>query len=270
MRAMTIDVAIIGGGISGLATAYSLKNKGHRVVVLERQHHPGGNAVSERIDGFLMEHGPSTVNALSDTADRFSSELGLEATRCELGDGVTNRYLVKAGRLSGIPVHPLGFLTSGYLSLGAKLRMTAEIMIRRRCANSDETVGEFCTRRFGKEFAERVMDPMVGGIYSGRAAELSVGSVFPKLVAMEAEYGSVSLGVLLARRKGREMPGSRLDRLPSTRARRSAWSERRHGRNSATHFSDAWRLQGRCRRGWIIRCTGRCNRDPAACGREYA
>ena len=60
---MTIDVAVIGGGISGLATACELTRQGHSVVVLERQVRAGGNAVSERIGGFLMEHGPSTVTA---------------------------------------------------------------------------------------------------------------------------------------------------------------------------------------------------------------
>jgi len=58
----SVDVAIVGGGVSGLTTAHALRTDGHSVLVLERQVRPGGNAISERIGGFLMEHGPSTVN----------------------------------------------------------------------------------------------------------------------------------------------------------------------------------------------------------------
>ena len=56
-----IDVAVIGGGISGLTAAYELKRQGYDVKVLERQVRSGGNAISETIGGFLMEHGPSTI-----------------------------------------------------------------------------------------------------------------------------------------------------------------------------------------------------------------
>lgn len=210
---MSIDVAVIGGGISGLALAYDLKRQGRRVVVLERQAHAGGNAVSERIGGFLMEHGPSTVNAASPVAADFSHELGLDAARCDLGAGVQQRYLVKRGALQGLPVHPLGMFTSSYLSPRARLRMLAEIAIPRRRdtnASGEESVAQFCTRRFGREFTERVMDPLIGGLYAGSAAELSVAAVFPKLVDLERRFGSITRGVMHRRRAGGRMPGSRL------------------------------------------------------------
>ncbi len=208
---MTVDVAVIGGGISGLAAAHELKRRGHRVVVLERQIGTGGNAVSERCNGFLMEHGPSTMNALVPAANQTSHALGLEQTRCDLGDGIQKRYLIAKGRLAGISVGALGFLTAGYLSPLAKLRILAEFLIPHGCDGEDESVLEFCTRRFGREFAERVMDPMVAGIYGGgRASELSVAAIFPMLVALEQKYGSVTLGIMHRAREGGKMPGSRL------------------------------------------------------------
>jgi len=208
---MNVDVAIVGGGVSGLGTAYALKRRGYRVAVLERQAAIGGNAISERLaGGFLMEHGPSTLRASSAATVDLSGELGLGGQRCELGDGVRHRYLVADGRLHGIPVSPLGFLTSGFLSARARMRMMAEMAIPRRDGIEDESVLDFCTRRFGREVAERIIDPLVGGLYAGRASELSVASVFPALVAMERQYGSVSLGVLRRRRQGGKMPGSRL------------------------------------------------------------
>ncbi|MBI2586465.1 MAG: protoporphyrinogen oxidase [Rhodospirillales bacterium] len=207
-----LDVAVIGGGISGMTAAYSLRRRGYRVLVLERQAHIGGNAVSERREGFLMEHGPSTISADSPVAVEFSRELGLEGQRYNLGDGVRRRYLVSRGSLHGISTHPLGFLYSDYLSLGARLRLMAEMVVPRRRAMEpgEETVATFCARRFGAEFATRVIDPMVGGIYAARASEVSVAALFPKLVDLERRHGSVSGGILHRSRRGGTMPGSRL------------------------------------------------------------
>jgi len=206
----SVDVAIIGAGVSGLATAYDLKQRGHHVIVLERQSRPGGTAVSERHAGFLMEHGPSTMNAHVPAAGETSSALGLDGQRCDLGDGVRQRYLVSSGRLAAIPMSPFGFLTAGYLSPLAKLRILAEFLMPHRDDGAEESVLDFCSRRFGKEFAERVMDPMVAGIYGGRASALSVAAIFPMLVALEKKYGSVTLGIIHRAREGGKMPGSRL------------------------------------------------------------
>lgn len=208
---MTIDVAVIGGGISGLATAHALKKKGLHVVVLERQARPGGNAISERIDGFLMEHGPSTVSAASEVARGLSGSLGLQDSKCDLGEGVKQRYLTRDGGLKGIPVHPMGFLMSDYLSLKGRLRIAGEVLVpRSRIRDSEETVAGFCARRFGPEFSERIMEALVGGLYAGSGSDLSVSAVFPKLVDLERRYGSVGLGVMVSRLKGRRMPGRRL------------------------------------------------------------
>lgn len=208
---MSIDVAIIGAGVSGLATAHDLKRRGHKVAVLERQTIAGGSAITERRDGFLMEHGPSTMNAHVPAANEISRELDLEGARCDLGDGVRKRYLVADGALAGISVGAMGFLTAGYLSPLAKLRILCEFILPHGNDGEDETVFDFCARRFGVEFAERVMDPMVAGIYGGgRARDLSVRAIFPMLVALEEKYGSVTLGMMHRAREGGKMPGSRL------------------------------------------------------------
>ena len=155
---MSVDVAVIGGGVSGLAAAYELRRRGHQVVVLERQVRAGGNAVSERVSGFLMEHGPSSVNAASSAAAELSATLGLDPSRCGLGPGVRYRYLTGTEGLHRISTHPLGFLSSNYLSLGARLRVLAEPMIPRRDAANEESVAGFWSRRFGPEFAERIIN----------------------------------------------------------------------------------------------------------------
>ena len=207
---MMTDVAVIGGGVSGLATAHELMRRGHRVVVLERQVRAGGNAVSERIDGFLMEHGPSSVNAASPDAAALSASLGLENLRCALGPGVRYRYLVRDGALWRLSTHPAGFLLSGYLSLRGRLRLLGEALVPAGEPCGEETVAEFARRRFGREFTDRVIDPLVGGLYAGTAGSLSMAAVFPALVEMERRHGSVTRGVLKSRRGGAAMPGRRL------------------------------------------------------------
>ncbi len=207
---MTIDVAVIGGGVSGLATAYELTRHGHSVVVLERQVRAGGNAISERIGGFLMEHGPSTVTAAAPAAARLSRSVGLDDQRCELGPDVRYRYLVGGGRLHRIATHPFGFLASGYLSPPARFRLVAEILVPRFAGDEEETVAEFWSRRFGREFADRVIDPMVGGLFAAQAREVSMRAVFPSLVEMERRYGSIIRGLANGRRAGGRMPGRRL------------------------------------------------------------
>jgi len=207
---MTIDVAVIGGGISGLATAWELTRQGHRVVVLERQVRAGGNAVSERVGGFLMEHGPTTVTAAVPAAAGLSRSAGLDGARCELGPDVRYRYLARAGRLHRVSTHPLGFLTSGYLSPLARLRLAAEVLVPRRAGEAEETVAGFWGRRFGREFAERIIDPMVGGMFAANAQDVSMNAVFPTLVEIERQHGSIIRGLATRRRAGGRMPARQL------------------------------------------------------------
>ncbi|MEE8505009.1 MAG: protoporphyrinogen oxidase, partial [Kiloniellales bacterium] len=216
---MSLDVAVIGGGVSGLAVAYDLVSRGREVVVLERQVRAGGNAVSERIGGFLMEHGPSSVNAAS-PATALSGTLGIDGLRCDLGPQVCYRYLTGGGRLHQVSTHPFGFLSSGYLSPRARLRLLAELLVppggaqteeaETEAAGTEESVADFWSRRFGAEFTERVIDPLVGGLFAGRAAELSMPAVFPALLEMERRHGSITGAVLRRRLAGAKMPGRRL------------------------------------------------------------
>jgi len=205
-----VDTVIVGGGVSGLTTAHALRAAGHSVLVLERQLRPGGNAISERIDGFLMEHGPSTVNhGMTGIAD-LTDSLGLQKLRTDLGAGVRKRYLTKDGRLEGLGLHPLSFLTSGYLSFAGRARIAAELWQPRGDPDAEETVAEFGTRRFGIEFTERVLDSLVAGMFAGDARRTELGFVMPALAAMERAHGSVIRAVLRARLSGGRMPARQL------------------------------------------------------------
>lgn len=205
---MTHDVIVIGAGVSGLTAAHDLVAQGYDVQVLERQVRIGGNAISERFDGFLMEHGPSTLNASVNGVMERIHALGLGESAGELGPNVRKRYLADDGKLSAISVHPLGFLLSGYLSPASRLRLATEIFRPPKRDGAEETVHDFVSRRFGHEFADKVIDPMAAGLFMGDSRKLSINGVFPKLTEIEGKFGSITRGILQAKR-GSE-PGRRL------------------------------------------------------------
>ena len=205
---MNRDVIVIGAGVSGLATAHNLVARGYDVQVLERQVTIGGNAISERFDGFLMEHGPSTLNASVHGIDDRLRDLGLLESAHALGPNVKNRFLVDNDSISSISVNPLGFFTSGYLSKTARLAMVTEILRPTKKNETEETIHQFTKRRFGQEFADRVIDPLAAGLFMGDSKTLSVEGAFPKLQEMEQKHGSITRGILKAKR-GSE-PGRRL------------------------------------------------------------
>ena len=205
---MTYDVAIIGGGISGLTAAYDLMRQGHKVILLERQQVVGGNAMSQRIDGFLMEHGPTTLNAMVPQALQLSNDLDIADQQVDLGKAIAKRYLLDGKNLHGININPSGFLTSPYLSIKGRVSLMTEMFRSAKTNNAEETVHQFATRRFGKEFADKVMDPLAAGMFGGDANQLSMQACFPTLLAMEQTHGSITKGVISAK-KGNE-PAKRL------------------------------------------------------------
>lgn len=204
------DTAVIGAGISGLVVAHELKKLGHRVVVLERQAHAGGNAISERIGGFLMEHGPCTISAFRPAPRVLATELDLEDAMCGLGPGAKHRYMMKDGRLVAMAASPLGILRSNYLSLPSRVRLLMDIFVPPGQNHDQETVGAFSRRRFGREFTEKIMDPLVAGLYAGDLETSPVATLFPGLVALEQRTGSVIRGALAAHIRKKKEPGKRL------------------------------------------------------------
>lgn len=196
-----LDVAVIGGGISGLSAAWALSRAGLRVVLFEKRGTVGGRIVSERAGGFLMEHGPNALVAPAPGAERLAAELGLATARIECGERVHHRYLVRRGRACALPLEPLRFLTSSFFSLGARLRLLVEPCVAPNLA--DETVARFAARRFGREFLDYVVDPLVGGLYAGDPERLSAEAAFPQLKRLERESGSIAGGVLRARLRRR-------------------------------------------------------------------
>ncbi len=201
-------VVIVGGGITGLTMALHLQDRGGEVpgglevVVLEASTTPGGNIRTDRVDGFVIERGPNGFLDNAPATMALVRRLGLESRIQKADDSAAKRFLYRAGTLHHLPTGPLGFLKSPVLSLWGRLRVFAEPFARAKPEKKDETIYEFASRRIGHEAASVLIDAMVSGVFAGDINRLSLVSSFPKMAAMEAEYGSL-VKAMLARMKER-------------------------------------------------------------------
>ena len=197
-----VRVAIVGGGITGLAAAHRLLEQGverSAIVVLESDDRLGGQIRTERHGDLLLEAGPDTLVAQKPAAVALCERLGLGGDLETAAGGGTEILL--DGRL--VPV-PQGFLmmapTSRRAVLGSplftwkgKLRMLAEPWVKPRpAALEDESLASFVTRRFGREALDRVAEPVVASLFTADAERLSLRMTMPRFLDLEAEQGSVT------------------------------------------------------------------------------
>lgn len=194
-------VAIIGAGISGLATAAWLDAAGVKVLVLERAPFVGGVMRSERLDDFLVETGP---NSLLETTPHISELIALAGVQDQVvyPDGAgSKRYILRQGKIFPLPTNPPAFLRTPLFSLRAKLRLLRESFIKPAPPEAEESIAEFVRRRIGSEFLDYAINPFVAGVYAGDPAQLSVRAAFPQLHALEQNYGSLIRGAIRGRKE---------------------------------------------------------------------
>lgn len=194
------DVVVIGAGIAGLSAAFRLEQSGVDVVLLDARAEPGGVIRSERADGFLLEHGPNSIQSRTPHLEWVMKELDLESKRIEASDAARVRYIVKGRRPVAAPSSPAGLITSPLFGAGAKLRVMREPFVPPAPAGSDESVADFIRRRLGSAFLDYGMDPFVAGVYAGDPERLSVKHAFPSLVELEQTHGSIIKGQIEKRR----------------------------------------------------------------------
>ncbi len=208
-------VAVIGAGIAGLAAAHALRRAAERdrrpldLVVLEAGERPGGNAATLHDDGFLVETGPHGFLSGAPDTEAMVAELGLEHDVVEVRPAARQRFLVRGGRLHRLPHSPAGWLTTGALSLGGRVRMALEPWVRSEAPPDEESVYDFARRRFGRESAETLADAVVAGTCAGDAAALSMQAAYPAVAAMERSHGSLVRAMIARRRAGVTMPSLR-------------------------------------------------------------
>ena len=213
-------VAIIGGGITGLTAAFRLKKRGVPVTLYEAGAQPGGVIRTVRDDGWLVECGPATVLETSPVIVDLVRGLGLESRRRYSDPRADKNFILRDGKLRVAPRRVPAFVTTTLFSLRAKLGLLCEPFIRRAPADADESLADFVRRRLGSEFLDYAINPFVGGIYAGDPERLSVKHGFPKLHALEQEYGSLTGGRFLGARERK-----RRGETPKTEAKKFSFDD---------------------------------------------
>jgi protoporphyrinogen/coproporphyrinogen III oxidase len=206
-------VAIIGGGISGLAAAFALEEQRKvgavEYTLYESSPRLGGVLRTEHIQGCIVEGGPDSFITEKPWAADLCRELGLGDQLIGSNDFDRKTYILVSGRLIPIPdglmfMVPTKILPTGLsplFSWGTKLRMAQELLHPPRAVDGDESVASLVDRHYGAEMVDRLADPLLSGVYGGEAASLSVRAVLPRFAEMERTHGSLGRAMLAAQRK---------------------------------------------------------------------
>jgi oxygen-dependent protoporphyrinogen oxidase len=208
------SVAIIGAGITGLTAAFYLKRQGIPVTVYEASARVGGVIQSLRQDGFLAEFGPNTLLETSPKISQLVRDAGLQSRRLDPDPKAEARYVVRYKRPIAMPGSPFGFFSTELFSLKAKLAVLREPFVPRRRDGVEESIAQFVVRRFNQEFLDHAIDALVAGIYAGDPYKLSVTHAFPKLKALEDNYGSMIKGQIFGARERKKRGEVAKDRAP--------------------------------------------------------
>lgn len=205
-------VAILGGGLSGLVAAYEVQRQapGSTVRLLEAAQRFGGVIHTERIGGYLLEHGADMLASQPDAALRLCRQLGLAERLIKPSAGARGAAIFDSGRLVRVPdgfvlMRPTrlwSMLTTPLLSPWGKLRLLAEPLVSKRTDASDESIASFVSRRLGPEVLERIVQPLVGGIYTGDVQRLSMEATMNPFRQMELQDGSLWAATRRRKRQG--------------------------------------------------------------------
>jgi oxygen-dependent protoporphyrinogen oxidase len=206
-----VDVAVIGGGISGLSAAHRIgelaAERGVRVRVrlLEAGSRLGGRIRTERVEGLLLESGPDQFVTHKPAGLALCDRIGITDELVHFDTGSTPMQVIRHGRAIPLPtgfrlVAPTQFLPlikTRLFSWRSKVRIAGERFVppRAKTDQRDESLGSFVTRRFGRELVERVVEPVVGGIFTADVDALSMEMAMPRFLQLEDKYGSVTRAI---------------------------------------------------------------------------
>ncbi len=187
-----MDALIIGGGISGLTTAFvsGMRSPGE-CELWESCDRTGGTIGADRMEGYSVDWGPNGFLDREPLTLQLVESLGLTGSLEPANSQSEKRFIVKNGRLHPVPMSPLKMLGTGLLRPIERARVFCEPFVPGRKDDGDESVFDFAARRIGRAAAETFVDPMVSGVFGGLARELSLPACFPVMREMELRYGGL-------------------------------------------------------------------------------
>ena len=195
---------IIGGGISGLTAAYYLGKRGQASVLIDPSARLGGVIQTNTVSGCVLEAGPDSFLSAKPEAMDLIRELGLADEVIGSNDHQRVTWIWRGGRMIPlpdglmmmVPTRILPTVKSSLLSWGTKMRMGLELLRGPKPGQPDRSVGEFIEDHYGAEAVTYLAEPLLSGVYGGDPYKLSVQSVLPRFVEMEAKFGSLTKGTL--------------------------------------------------------------------------
>ncbi len=216
----TRHVAVIGGGIAGLSTAYYLQKQAAatgaaiRYTVLEAASRWGGHILTETVETdagrFIVEAGPDSFITQKPWGVQLARELGLGNRLLGTNDAMRKVFVLNRGKptpmpdgvLLIVPTKLMPFVRSPLISPLGKLRMGLDLLIPPKRDGQDETLADFVRRRLGSEALDKIAEPLLSGIYNSEADRQSLLATFPRFRDLEVKYGSLTRGMLASRRNG--------------------------------------------------------------------
>jgi len=198
----TRKVVVIGGGISGLAAAHFVKKIAHKqgrqvqVNLFEGETRPGGKFDARSENGYTVEAGPNGFLDSKPWTLDLVRDLGMEKELLPSDQSSARRFIYSRGRLHELKASPLSFFLGGPLSVFGRLRIMAEPLASTTPRGKDTSLAEFARRRLGTEALERLLDPMVSGIFAGDPSRMSLRAAFPRIAELEEEYGGLTRAML--------------------------------------------------------------------------
>ena len=201
-------VVVVGAGVCGLAAAHRVLERARELhlhpaelelTLLEASDRVGGIVGTRRHDGYLVEHGPDNFITNKPWALDLARRLGLADQVQHIQQDHRRALILCKGRLRTIPegfqlmapTRAWPVISTPILSPLAKLRLALERFIPAG-REPDESLASFATRRFGREAFERLIQPLVGGIYAADPAALSMAAALPQFLEMERAPGHVT------------------------------------------------------------------------------